>query len=179
MRVVVAAIALGLFASCAGKTANEPATAAPMYRPGPDATIPFRFVFDNRMSSTFRFERIDIRLDGGRVLTDEQHALVVEQVRDGKSAQFDVRLAPGDHVIRSQLTFIGSGQGALAYSKNYKFEIRTSRAFTAAPGGVVTMVAYEQDGPLEERPAVRYSESGMPAAAPSCSCPCASSSARP
>lgn len=175
MRASVAAIALLAFASCGGNTASEPPSKVPLYQPGPQATIPVRIVFENQMSSTFVFDELDLRLDDARVLTDAQHALVVEQVRKGQAAQFDVRVTPGDHMIRARIKFIGSGQGTFAYLKNYRFDIRTSRAFTAAPGGVVTMITYELDGAVEERPAVRFTQSGFPAAAPA---PSSSSASR-
>jgi hypothetical protein len=156
---------LVVLASCGGMTESAPAPLVPMYRPSANATVPFRIAFENQMSSMFEFRRLDIRLDGQRLLTDAQHALIVEHVRKGERAQFDVRLEPGKHIIRSLIEFRGSGSGNSAYLTGYKFEITSGRSFVVAPGGVITMITFEEDAPLEQRPALRYTEVGIPASA--------------
>ncbi len=57
----------------------------------------------------------------------------------------------------------GHGFGAFSYLRAYRFEVRSSHSFTAVEGKTVTLqaLAYEKGGvttPLEERPAIRYSE---------------------
>lgn len=106
-----------------------------------------------------------------------------EKVRSGANATIDITVRPGDHTLRSLLIFQGNGAGISAYLKGYRFEIRSSRSFTAAGNMEIGITTYEQDpgAPLEERPAVRYREKGSVASA-MCSCPCApaaSSSAPP
>jgi hypothetical protein len=68
----------------------------------------------------------------------------------------------------------GNGYGVFSYLRGYKFEVRSSHSFTAVEGKTINLdaVSYEKGGvttPLEERPAVRYSEkiaSGISDAAP-------------
>lgn len=147
-----------------------------MYRPPANATIPVRLVLDNQMGSHFRFERILLLVDDGSVLTREQHESIRDHVRSGGTATIGIRVTPGEHVIRMLVEFIGEGQGTFAYLKGYKFEIRSSRGFTAVPDGEVRIITYEQNAAaLEERPAVRYAETYPPGSAPpapTCSCPC-------
>jgi hypothetical protein len=159
-----------LLHGCGGakSTPSEPST-APMYRAPSNATIPFRLAFENQMTSRFRFDRLVMTLDGGSLLTEQQHDLVRDRVRKGERAQIGVNVTPGDHAIRVMLVFIGDGTGL----HGYKFEIRSSRKFTAAPNGEVTLIAYEQNAAaIEERPAVRYAEKGLKAPSPMCSCSC-------
>ncbi|MFI5298004.1 MAG: dihydrolipoamide acetyltransferase, partial [Polyangiales bacterium] len=55
------------------------------------------------------------------------------------------------------------GYGIFSYLQGYKFEVRSSRSFTAMEGKTISLrvIGYEQGGPttpLEERPAIRYIE---------------------
>jgi hypothetical protein len=175
-------LTLSSLAAC-GSSSREATTgsrsatpeAAP-YKPPASGAIPYRLVFEDRMGSSFRFDRIVILLDGAPVLTPEQHDAIRDHVRKGESAAIGIGVAPGDHKLQVLVVFTGDGQGSSSYLKGYKFEIRSSRSFTAAPDGEVKIIAYEQDASaLEERPALRYAEMyppGSKAPAPSCSCPC-------
>jgi hypothetical protein len=70
---------------------------------------------------------------------------------------------PGDHTLQIKLEYQGNGYGIFSYLKGYKFEVTSSRSFTALEGKTIrlTVIGYEQGGPttpLEEKPAVRFVE---------------------
>ncbi|GAC1520806.1 MAG: hypothetical protein NVS3B10_21960 [Polyangiales bacterium] len=118
-------------------------------------------VFENDMSSAFRLKRIVALYDGAPLATKTDEG---EQVGDQKEIPLYAELVqPGDHTLQVLLEYQGNGYGIFSYLKGYKFEVRSSRSFTAIEGKTVQLrvVGYEQGGPttpLEERPAVRYVE---------------------
>jgi hypothetical protein len=136
-------------------------------------------VHENRMSSSYRLVKAQYALDGARIFSkaDEEGAL-------GDQQQFEVyngSIVPGEHNITVNLEYRGNGYGIFSYLKGYRFRVRSSHSFSVPEGRTITIhaVAYEKGGPtapLEERPAVQYSEtvggrddgsSGDDAAAPS------------
>jgi hypothetical protein len=118
-------------------------------------------VFQNEMSTAFRLKRIVALYDGAPLATKTDE-------RDGIGDQKEIPLyaelvQPGDHTLQILLEYQGNGYGIFSYLKGYKFEVRSSRSFTALEGKTLQLrvVGYEQGGPttpLEERPAVRYVE---------------------
>jgi hypothetical protein len=117
--------------------------------------------FENDMSSAFRLKRVVALYDGSPLTskTDEH-----DQVGDQKEVPLYADLVqPGDHTVQILLEYQGNGYGIFSYLKGYKFEVRSSRSFTAIEGKTLQLriVGYESGGPttpLEERPAVRYME---------------------
>jgi hypothetical protein len=74
---------------------------------------------------------------------------------------------PGDHTIQVALTFQGNGYGVFSYLRGYKFEVKSSHAFTAVEGKIllITATAFEKGGvttPLEQRPTIEWHESLKP-----------------
>jgi hypothetical protein len=74
---------------------------------------------------------------------------------------------PGDHTIQVALTFQGNGYGVFSYLRGYKFEVKSSHAFTAVEGKVLEVVAtaFEKGGvtvPLEQRPTIEWHETLKP-----------------
>jgi len=74
---------------------------------------------------------------------------------------------PGDHTIQVALTFQGNGYGVFSYLRGYKFEVKSSHAFTAVEGKAlaVTATAFEKGGvttPLEQRPTIEWHETLKP-----------------
>jgi hypothetical protein len=74
---------------------------------------------------------------------------------------------PGDHMIQVALTFQGNGYGVFSYLRGYKFEVKSSHAFTAAEGKSLEVIAtaFEKGGvttPLEQRPAIEWHETLKP-----------------
>ncbi|MFN7701517.1 MAG: hypothetical protein ACK6CU_08340 [Deltaproteobacteria bacterium] len=118
-------------------------------------------VHENRMSSSYRLVKVQYALDGARIFNkaDEEGPL-------GDQTEFEVyngSIVPGDHNITVNLEYRGNGYGIFSYLKGYRFRVRSSYTFSAPEGKGVTIrvVGYEKGGPtapLEERPAVRYTE---------------------
>lgn len=118
-------------------------------------------IHENRMSSSYRLVKIQYALDGARIFNkaDEEGSL-------GDQTEFEVyngSIVPGDHNITVNIEYRGNGFGIFSYLKGYRFRVRSSYTFTAPEGKGVTIrvVGYEKGGPtapLEERPAVRYTE---------------------
>ena len=74
---------------------------------------------------------------------------------------------PGDHTIQVALTFQGNGYGVFSYLRGYKFEVKSSHAFTAVEGKIleVAATAFEKGGvttPLEQRPTIEWHETLKP-----------------
>ncbi len=118
-------------------------------------------VFVNEMSSAFRLKRIVALYDGAPLAskTDEK-----DGIADLKEIPIYGELVqPGDHTLQFLLEYQGNGYGIFSYLKGYKFEVKSTRSFTAYEGktATVTVYGYEQGGPttpLEQRPAIRYVE---------------------
>jgi hypothetical protein len=74
---------------------------------------------------------------------------------------------PGDHTIQVALTFQGNGYGVFSYLRGYKFEVKSSHAFTAVEGKLLSVIAtaFEKGGvttPLEQRPTIEWHETLKP-----------------
>ncbi len=118
-------------------------------------------VHENRMSSSYRLVKAVYALDGARIFSkaDEEGSL-------GDQQQFEVyngSIVPGEHNITVNLEYRGNGYGIFSYLKGYRFRVRSSHSFSVPEGRTITIhaVGYEKGGPtapLEERPAVQYSE---------------------
>jgi len=118
-------------------------------------------VFENDMSSAFRLKRLVALYDGAPLATKTDET---DQIGDQKEIPLYAELVqPGDHTLQVLIEYQGNGYGIFSYLKGYKFEVRSSRSFTAIEGKTIQLrvIGYEQGGPttpLEERPAVRYVE---------------------
>jgi len=118
-------------------------------------------VHENRMSSSYRLVKAVYALDGARIFSkaDEEGSL-------GDQQQFEVyngSIVPGEHNVTVNLEYRGNGYGIFSYLKGYRFRVRSSHSFSVPEGRTITIHAtgYEKGGPtapLEERPAVQYSE---------------------
>ena len=118
--------------------------------------------FHNEMGGSFWLTKVTFLLDGGPILnkTDEDGNLAERDVIE----IFDGPVMPGEHTLSVVLQYRGHGFGIFSYLKGYSFKIRSSRTFTVGEGKTIKIgvVGFEKGTvttPLEERPAVRYSES--------------------
>ncbi len=117
--------------------------------------------FENEMSSAFLLTRALFVVDGQIQYNrqDDTGALA-----DQKSIPiYSGSVPPGDHTIQVALTFQGNGYGVFSYLRGYKFEVKSSHAFTALEGKTlnVSATAYEKGGvttPLEQRPTIDWRE---------------------
>jgi hypothetical protein len=117
--------------------------------------------FENQMSSAFLLTRALFVVDGQIQYNrqDDSGSLSDQKVIPIYSGS----MPPGDHTIQLALTFQGNGFGVFSYLRGYKFEVKSSHAFTATEGKAlsVTATAYEKGGattPLEERPTIQWQE---------------------
>jgi hypothetical protein len=121
--------------------------------------------FKNEMSSAFQLARALFVIDGQVQYNrqDDSGAL-----GDQKEIPiYSGSVPPGDHTIQVALTFQGNGYGVFSYLRGYKFEVKSSHAFTAVEGKSisVTATAFEKGGvttPLEQRPAIEWQEKLLP-----------------
>lgn len=118
-------------------------------------------VFQNKMSGAFRLTRALFVLDGAVQYNrqDESGGLANQK----EIPIFSGNVPPGDHTISVVLNFQGSSLAVFQYLKGYKFEQKSSHAFTAGEGKAlqITAVAYEKGNattPYEDRPAVSWQE---------------------
>jgi len=119
------------------------------------------------MSSAFRLTHALFVLDGAVQYnkTDDTGALASQP----EIPIFSGSIPPGDHTLQVLVQLRGHGYGVFSYLRGYKFEVKSSHAFSVTEGKTIELeaVAWEKGGvttPLEQRPAVRYIEkikSGM------------------
>lgn len=121
--------------------------------------------FKNEMSSAFQLTRALFVIDGQVQYNrqDDSGALADQK----EIPIFSGSVPPGDHTIQVALTFQGNGYGVFSYLRGYKFDVKSSHAFTAVEGKTltVTATAFEKGGvttPLEQRPAVEWQEKLQP-----------------
>lgn len=121
-------------------------------------------VFENEMSSAFRLKRIVALYDGAPLATKTDEK---DNIGDMKEVPlYNELVQPGDHTVQVLIEYQGNGYGIFSYLKGYKFEVRSSRSFTAIEGKTINLrvIGYEQGGPttpIEEKPAVRFVEKTM------------------
>jgi len=138
--------------------------------------------FHNEMSSAFQLTRALFVVDGQIQYNrqDESGALADQK----EIPIFSGSVPPGDHNIQVALTFQGSGFGVFSYLRGYKFDVKSSHAFTALEGKTltVTATAYEKGGvttPLEQRPTVEWHEKIQPLNASALAAPAPGAAAVP
>jgi hypothetical protein len=125
--------------------------------------------FDNEMSSAFRLTRALFVLDGAVQYnrSDDTGALADQK----EIPIFSGSIPPGDHTISVLLNFQGNGYGVFTYLRGYRFEVKSSHAFTAVEGKTIaiTATALEKGGvttPLEQRPAIEWHDRAAPMGQP-------------
>ena len=118
--------------------------------------------FKSEISSAFRIQRVLLTVDGAVVCS--RAAEPNEPFVDPQSVPgFSGTLPEGDHELRVLVTLSGFGVGVFSYLRGYKFEVRSSHIFHVDRGkrAEVSVIAHEKGGvttPLEERPAIRYTD---------------------
>jgi hypothetical protein len=122
-------------------------------------------VFKDEMSSAFLLVRALFVIDNQVQYNkqDDSGALADQK----EIPIYTGSVPPGDHTIQVSLTFQGNGYGVFSYLRGYKFEEKSSHAFTAVEGKAltVTATAYEKGDvttPLENRPQVGWHETLKP-----------------
>jgi hypothetical protein len=130
--------------------------------------------FQNEMSNAFELTKALFVIDGQVQYNRQDDSGALADQKD--IPIFTGTMPPGDHTIQVALTFQGNGYGVFSYLRGYKFEVKSSHAFTAVEGKslTVTATAFEKGGvttPLEQRPTIEWHEKvgplGPATAAPS------------
>ncbi len=139
-------------------------------------------MYRNEMSSAFALRRALFVLDGQIQYNrqDETGALADQK----EIPIFSGSVPPGDHTISVLLNFQGNGYGVFTYLRGYKFEVKSSHAFTAVEGKTLQIIAtsLEKGGvttPLEQRPSIEWHEKVMPIGGGGASTPTAAPAAPP
>jgi hypothetical protein len=121
--------------------------------------------YKNEMSSAFQLVRALFVIDGQVQYNrqDDSGALADQK----EIPIYSGSVPPGDHTIQVALTFQGNGYGVFSYLRGYKFEVKSSHAFTASEGKTITVTAtsFEKGGvttPLDQRPAIEWQEKLQP-----------------
>jgi hypothetical protein len=121
--------------------------------------------FKNEMSSAFLLTRALFVIDGQVQYNrqDDSGALADQK----EIPIYSGSVPPGDHTIQVALTFQGNGYGVFSYLRGYKFDVKSSHAFTALEGKTLTITAtaFEKGGvttPLEQRPTIEWHEKLQP-----------------
>jgi hypothetical protein len=117
--------------------------------------------FKNEMSSAFLLTRALFVIDGQVQYNRQDDSGALADQKD--IPLYSGSVPPGDHTIQVSLTFQGNGYGIFSYLRGYKFEVKSSHAFTAIEGKslAVTATAFEKGGvttPLEQRPTIEWHE---------------------
>lgn len=121
--------------------------------------------YKNEMSSAFQLTRALFVIDGQVQYNRQDDSGALADQKD--IPIYSGSVPPGDHTIQVALTFQGNGYGVFSYLRGYKFEVKSSHAFTAVEGKTITVTAtsFEKGGvttPLEQRPAIEWTETLQP-----------------
>ena len=121
--------------------------------------------YKNEMSSAFQLTRALFVIDGQVQYNRQDDSGALADQKD--IPIYSGSVPPGDHTIQVALTFQGNGYGVFSYLRGYKFEVKSSHAFTAVEGKTITVTAtsFEKGGvttPLEQRPAIEWKETLQP-----------------
>ena len=122
-------------------------------------------ILKNEMSSAFKLVRALFVIDGAVQYnkSDDTGALAEQK----EIPIYNGSVPPGDHTVQVVLAFQGNGYGVFTYFRNYKFEVKSSHAFTSVDGKqlILTATAVERGGvttPVEQRPGVEWGEKVSP-----------------
>lgn len=111
----------------------------------------------NQVGIFYRLIEATYSIDGQSVYhrRDESGAL-----GRGELEIYDGTLAPGEHRLSVVLRYVGEGGEVVRYLEGYRFQVRSSYAFTAPPGQrtSVTVRSYERaiDVPYAQRLGLEY-----------------------
>jgi hypothetical protein len=130
--------------------------------------------FQNEMSNAFELTRAIFVIDGQVQYNRQDDTGALADQKD--IPIYTGTMPPGDHTIQVALTFQGNGYGVFSYLRGYKFEVKSSHAFTAVEGKALTVsaTAFEKGGvttPLEQRPTIEWHEKVQPLSAPPATAP--------
>jgi hypothetical protein len=142
--------------------------------------------FKNDISNAFRLTGAVFVLDGVVQYNKQDDSEAGILASQKEIPIFSGSIPPGDHSLQVVLHLHGYGYGVFSYLRSYKFDVRSSHTFTVTEGKTVGLevIAWEKGDvttPLEQRPAIRFTENmksgGGPAAGESPATPAAAAPA--
>lgn len=118
-------------------------------------------VLRNEMSGAYRLVHATVRLDGSVLIDREDESGALADQKELPVLKGAV--APGDHTLSVELVFQGSGYGVFSYLKGYRYNVKSTHAFSVGQGKPVTLdvTAYERGDattPLDQRPAIDWKD---------------------
>lgn len=140
--------------------------------------------FKNDISNAFRLTGAVFVLDGVvqyNKQDDSESGMLASQK---EIPIFSGSIPPGDHSLQVVLHLHGYGYGVFSYLRSYKFDVRSSHTFTVTEGKTVGLevIAWEKGDvttPLEQRPAIRFTENMKSGGAAAIEAPAAPAPAAP
>ena len=119
-------------------------------------------MYRNEIGSMYIPVQYVYSLDGNEIW-----AKADESGKLGDQKEFEIfngSLAPGNHTMSVRMVYVGNGYGVFSYLKGYRFNVVSSRTFTATEGKQLQLkvVGYEKGNPVttdpKDRPAVDFRE---------------------
>ncbi len=89
-------------------------------------------LYRNEIGSMYTPVQYSYSLDGSEI-----YAKVDETGKLADQKEFEIfngSLAPGNHTMSVRMVYVGNGYGVFSYLKGYRFNVNSSRTFTAAEG---------------------------------------------
>jgi hypothetical protein len=89
-------------------------------------------LYRNEIGSMYTPVQYAYSLDGTEI-----YAKVDESGKLADQKEFEIfngSLAPGNHTMSVRMVYVGNGYGVFSYLKGYRFNVNSSRTFTAAEG---------------------------------------------
>lgn len=119
--------------------------------------------FKNDISNAFRLTGAVFVLDGVVQYNKQDDSEAGILASQKEIPIFSGSIPPGDHSLQVVLHLHGYGYGVFSYLRSYKFDVRSSHTFTVTEGKTVGLevIAWEKGDvttPLEQRPAIRFTE---------------------
>jgi hypothetical protein len=103
-----------------------------------------QIMFRNEVGSMYTPVQYMYSLDGNEI-----YAKVDETGKLAEQKEFEIfngSLAPGNHTVSVRIAYLGNGYGVFSYLKGYRFNVVSSRTFTATEGKQMQLkvVGYEK-----------------------------------
>jgi len=126
-----------------------------------------RIIFDDQLGSPYVLESLSVVLDGASVFDrHEDDGAAPPSIRAAATNVLAGFVSAGEHTLNVTAHYGARGSGERSYLNAYKFEVRSTHSFVVGQSRSfdVRLVTF-QDGdtttPLENRPMVRFVDSGV------------------
>lgn len=119
---------------------------------------PLSITYTSEMGKAFVLVSLSCLIDEHRVFHDKGVELPATTL-----GLYEGTIPPGPHELRLSMVVRGKGEGVFSYLKGYQFQVRAAHSFTASGQSPLRIIitGFEKGGiatPLEERPAIRFTD---------------------